>query len=67
MMKRLALVLVVLFLCEVMSTEAARGKPGRARNQKRVMCGGKLCAPGEFCGDFIDPPQCARTDPELVG
>ncbi|KAL1433989.1 hypothetical protein MTO96_001798 [Rhipicephalus appendiculatus] len=68
MMKRLALILVVVLLCEVMSTEAARRKsPGGAANQKRVTCGGKLCEPGDFCSDFTFPPGCARVDTELIG
>ncbi|KAL1433991.1 hypothetical protein MTO96_001800 [Rhipicephalus appendiculatus] len=66
MMKKLVLILVVFLLCELVPTEAARRPSGNSGGaKKRVMCNGKLCAPGEFCAEFIQPPRCGAYDRSL--
>ncbi|KAL1433998.1 hypothetical protein MTO96_001807 [Rhipicephalus appendiculatus] len=66
MMKKVALVLVVVLLCtEVMLTEAQVRPPGRGRNPanrpkpKGVKCGNKYCEPHQRCESGLIPvPTC---------
>ncbi|KAL1433990.1 hypothetical protein MTO96_001799 [Rhipicephalus appendiculatus] len=61
-MKKLVLILVVVLLCEVVSTQAVRRTSGGSDGRKPpIKCNGKICKSNEYCEDREEePPHCAR-------
>ncbi|KAL1433995.1 hypothetical protein MTO96_001804 [Rhipicephalus appendiculatus] len=60
-MKRLALVLVVVLLCEVMLTEGVRSGGLATHGGKRLpTCDGKTCKADQYCDkESYTVPRCA--------